>query len=123
MRTTATPTMLTTSERVYQLLLWLYPSDYRREYGADMMQLFRDLRRDALRERGAAGLIDLWMHVIIDFAVSILADGSAVIVHAAADNFGNIPVDRYDPDPDEATLNTGDAGGRVGCGLVEGAGS
>jgi len=51
------------------------------------------------------------------------ADGSAVIVHAAADNFGNIPVDRYDPDPDEATLNTGDAGGRVGCGLVEGAGS
>ena len=46
MRTTATPTMLTTSERVYQLLLWLYPSDYRREYGADMMQLFRDLRRD-----------------------------------------------------------------------------
>jgi len=74
MRTTATPTMLTTSERVYQLLLWLYPSDYRREYGADMMQLFRDLRRDALRERGAAGLIDLWMHVIIDFAVSILAE-------------------------------------------------
>lgn len=45
-------------------------------------------------------------------------DGSAVIIHAAADNFGNIPADRYDPDADEATLNTGDAGGRVGCGVI-----
>jgi len=45
-------------------------------------------------------------------------DGSAVIVHAAADNFGNIPADRYDPDADETTLNTGDAGGRFGCGVI-----
>lgn len=74
MRTTTTPTMLTTSERVYQLLLWLYPPDYRREYGPDMMQLFRDLQRDALRQRGAAGLMGLWMRVIIDFAVSMLSE-------------------------------------------------
>jgi Cu-Zn family superoxide dismutase len=46
-------------------------------------------------------------------------DGSAVIIHAAADNFGNIPADRYDPDVDETTLNTGDAGGRAGCGVVQ----
>lgn len=46
------------------------------------------------------------------------ADGSAVIIHAGADNFGNIPADRYDPDADETTLNTGDAGGRVGCGVI-----
>jgi superoxide dismutase, Cu-Zn family len=45
-------------------------------------------------------------------------DGSAVIVHAATENFGNLPSERYDPDPDEATLNTGDAGGRVECGVV-----
>lgn len=45
-------------------------------------------------------------------------DGSAVIIHAGADNFGNIPADRYDPDPDEATLNTGDAGGRFACGVI-----
>lgn len=47
------------------------------------------------------------------------ADGSALIIHAGPDNFGNIPADRYDPDPDETTLNTGDAGGRVGCGVIE----
>jgi Cu-Zn family superoxide dismutase len=46
-------------------------------------------------------------------------DGSAVIIHAGADNFGNIPADRYDPDADETTLNTGDAGGRAGCGVIE----
>lgn len=45
-------------------------------------------------------------------------DGSAVIIHAAADNFGNIPADRYDPDADETTLNTGDAGGRYACGVI-----
>lgn len=45
-------------------------------------------------------------------------DGSAVVIHATADNFGNIPADRYDPDADEMTLNTGDAGGRVGCGVI-----
>jgi choice-of-anchor B domain-containing protein len=46
------------------------------------------------------------------------ADGSAVIVHALPDNYANIPTDRYEPDPDEMTLSTGDAGGRVACGRV-----
>ena len=45
------------------------------------------------------------------------ADGSAVIVHALPDNHANIP-ERYDPDPDAATLATGDSGGRVACGAV-----
>lgn len=47
------------------------------------------------------------------------ADGSAVIVHANPDNYANIPVDRYDPDPDATTLATGDAGSRIGCGVIE----
>ena len=46
----------------------------------------------------------------------------AVMVHAGADNFGNIP-DRYThpggTGPDEETLSTGDAGGRVACGVIE----
>ncbi len=46
------------------------------------------------------------------------ADGSAIIVHAKADNYANIPTDRYDPDPDAMTLATGDSGGRVACGVV-----
>jgi Cu-Zn family superoxide dismutase len=43
--------------------------------------------------------------------------GTAVIVHAGRDNYANIPT-RYVAVPDAATFNTGDAGGRVACGVV-----
>jgi Cu-Zn family superoxide dismutase len=52
------------------------------------------------------------------------ADGSAIIVHAGADNFANIPT-RYQSTtegvfgPDSATLATGDAGARIACGVVD----
>lgn len=47
-------------------------------------------------------------------------DGSAVMVHAGPDNYANVP-ERYAPaGPDEMTRNTGDAGGRIACGVVEG---
>jgi Cu-Zn family superoxide dismutase len=45
-------------------------------------------------------------------------DGSAFIVHALPDNYANIPT-RYAPTPDATTLATGDAGGRLACGVVE----
>ena len=43
-------------------------------------------------------------------------DGSAVILHAGADNFANIP-SAYG-DANATTLATGDAGGRYACGVV-----
>lgn len=46
------------------------------------------------------------------------SDGSAVMVHANADNFANI-APRYAPaGPDQATLDTGDSGARVTCGEI-----
>ncbi|MBI2089332.1 MAG: superoxide dismutase family protein [Deltaproteobacteria bacterium] len=45
------------------------------------------------------------------------ADGSALIIHADPDNHANI-ASRYRPDPDQATLSTGDAGGRIACGVI-----
>ena len=55
------------------------------------------------------------------------ADGSAFIVHALPDNYANIP-SRYsvaNPVPvypgtttDQTTLSTGDAGGRLACGVI-----
>lgn len=45
-------------------------------------------------------------------------DGSAVMIHAGADNFANIPP-RYAPDgPDQATRDTGDSGARIACGPI-----
>lgn len=49
--------------------------------------------------------------------------GTAIVIHAGADNFGNIPSDRYNqvngaPGPDQTTMSTGDAGKRVACGVI-----
>lgn len=44
-------------------------------------------------------------------------DGTAVIIHAGADNFGNIP-QRYGG-PDSETLKAGDSGPRIGCGVIQ----
>jgi superoxide dismutase, Cu-Zn family len=49
--------------------------------------------------------------------------GTAIVIHAGADNFGNIPADRYNQingaaGPDQKTLSTGDAGKRVACGVI-----
>lgn len=51
---------------------------------------------------------------------------TALIIHEKADNFGNIPPDRYQQKngaagPDEETLATGDSGKRVACGVIESA--
>jgi len=50
-------------------------------------------------------------------AALIAGDGSALIVHADADNFAHIPP-RYAPAPDAMTLATGDSGGRIACGVI-----
>lgn len=48
------------------------------------------------------------------------ADGSAMIIHALPDNYANIPTRYSATGPDSTTLGTGDAGGRVACGVVRG---
>jgi Cu/Zn superoxide dismutase len=56
------------------------------------------------------------------------ADGAAFVIHAGADNFANIPPDRYmskragttGPGPDAETKKHGDSGARVACGVVRG---
>lgn len=44
--------------------------------------------------------------------------GTAFIIHENADNFANIPADRYAPPADATTLATGDSGKRVACGVI-----
>ncbi len=47
----------------------------------------------------------------------LTGDGSAFILHANPDNYANIPI-AYGT-PNAGTLATGDAGGRIACGVVE----
>ena len=59
-------------------------------------------------------------------AADLLAGAhTAIIIHEKADNFANIPPERYRqtngaPPPDETTMATGDAGKRVACGVISG---
>ena len=60
------------------------------------------------------------------FTMADLTTGekTAIIIHAGADNFGNIPPKRYSQinggatGPDDTTMSTGDAGDRVACGVI-----
>ena len=52
------------------------------------------------------------------------SDGSAVMIHVGPDNFANIPTRYVSPaapqgGPDSPTHLTGDAGGRLACGVVK----
>jgi Ca2+-binding EF-hand superfamily protein len=56
------------SEWVYRLLLALYPSRFREEFGAAALALFRDRLR---AERGFVARLRLWIDLIRDTAVSL----------------------------------------------------
>ncbi len=46
------------------------------------------------------------------------SDGSAVIIHAGVDNYANIPT-RYAAQPDAQTLDDGDSGMMIACGVIK----
>ena len=57
------------SPRVYALLLFAYPAEFRREYGSQMTQVFRDSHRDR-RKAGKLGLLTLWLNTLADLIQS-----------------------------------------------------
>jgi Cu-Zn family superoxide dismutase len=80
-----------------------------------------DLTSLQVREDGTAKLVT----TTDAFTADDLLGGAktAIIIHEKADNFANIPPERYQqvngaPPPDETTLATGDAGKRVACGVI-----
>jgi Cu-Zn family superoxide dismutase len=80
-----------------------------------------DLASLQVRQDGTAKLVT----TTDAFSAQDLLGGAktAIIIHEKADNFANIPPERYqqvngNPPPDETTLATGDAGKRVACGVI-----
>ena len=51
---TATGSTPSLSERIYALVMRLYPHDFRLRFGDDMRELFRDQWKAARRRAGAA---------------------------------------------------------------------
>jgi Cu-Zn family superoxide dismutase len=80
-----------------------------------------DLTSLQVREDGTAELVT----TTDAFTEEDLLAGAktAIIIHEKADNFANIPPERYTqingtPPPDQTTLATGDAGKRAACGVI-----
>jgi Cu-Zn family superoxide dismutase len=80
-----------------------------------------DLTSLEVRKDGAALLVTTTDAFTKDDLLA--GEKTALIIHAGADNFGNIPPERYTqvngtPGPDETTMSTGDSGKRVACGVI-----
>jgi hypothetical protein len=54
------------AERVYRGILSLYPADFRRRFGDDMVQLFHDRLRDARSGRVPGGEVGAWTALVAD---------------------------------------------------------
>lgn len=61
------------SERVYRVLLKVYPVEFRREYGPQMEQAFGDLYREAYERGRRRGIAVLWTLTISDVARTAVA--------------------------------------------------
>lgn len=62
------------SVHLYRTLLSAYPAPFRREYGRQMAQVFRDACLDAVRLSGSAGLLALWVRILFDLFKSVIEE-------------------------------------------------
>ncbi len=58
------------AERVYRGILCLYPAEFRRRFGEDMVQLFHDRLRDARSGRALGGTAPAWIALLVDAVVT-----------------------------------------------------
>ena len=63
-------TTLSLSEKIYKTMLQLYPPEYRRQYGKEMIQLFQDMYHDAKSSDDNTQMFSLWMRIIPDYFIS-----------------------------------------------------
>lgn len=57
------------SVRLFAVLLYCYPPDFRRRFGTDMREYFDDELARARRESGVSGAARLWLRTLVDTAV------------------------------------------------------
>jgi hypothetical protein len=80
-----TSRLLTLAGRIYSLLLYAYPTAFRREFGFDMAQAFRDDTHDTLHESGTVGLIGLWFLTFTDLLNTALSEHIWEVFHMRTD--------------------------------------
>jgi PPM family protein phosphatase len=83
--TTAPLRPISSSERLYRALLWLYPAQFRRAYGHEMVLTFRDYYREEQEHGNTANIARLWGLVLSDLVTSVCIEHwKALITHFRA---------------------------------------
>ncbi len=84
--TTTTPLRpVSSSERLYRALLWLYPAQFRRTYGREMELTFRDYYREEQEHGNTSNIARLWSLVLSDLVTSVCVEHwKASITHFRA---------------------------------------
>ena len=79
--------LLILSTRLYQALLVVYPSGFRRNYSGPMLQLFRDCSQRALHKAGTTGLLAFWCRTIVDTVQAAIEEHSQRGVDMSKEKF------------------------------------
>ena len=58
----------------YRFLLYAYPKEFRRRYGGEMEQVFKDRCREAARNAGWPGVLQVAGHALADWAVTTVRE-------------------------------------------------
>ena len=81
------PSAVSFSTSLYGLLLVTYPSGFRHEYGPHMAQAFRDCTLRSYRLHGLPGLLDLWIHTLLDYFMSVVEEHLRKGIHMSKEKF------------------------------------
>lgn len=83
-----------TPNGVYRLLLFAYPAEFRREYGAEMARFFDDRCREIAGVEGGALLWRFWLHILCDLAVSASVEHRDAFFHGRFPQEGSMTAKR-----------------------------
>jgi hypothetical protein len=78
------PRLLSLSCRLYRLLLAAYPASFRRSFGPEMAQVFRDGCRDAIARGRLGGLLSYWARILGDLLATVCRERLAAMDRRAS---------------------------------------
>jgi hypothetical protein len=84
---TTEATLLAFFNQLFRLLLHVYPASFRREFGLEMAQVFRDDMRATLREDGLTGMAILWFITALDLIKTAFVERAWEIFHMPQERF------------------------------------
>lgn len=75
-----TQPLVSRAESLYRALLFVYPPTFRRSYGQQMAQTFRDCCREALQQNRKLGFARLWCSLLYDLTTTAYSEHTKSLI-------------------------------------------